>query len=222
MTGDERGDGWVDPWARKSRQRVGSTDMHLGSRAAKVLSLAFTAVCVWGAASASRSAAISVLPPPPASCAARQPRSLPVQAWPAVERELLPRGAAVIRLCRYGASSTSLRLRKTRLIRSQRVVLHLEKEFDALPEQPPGGETSPCPADNAASVWAYASYFRGHRATVAVSLTGCKEAGNGYLVASASEGPGQRPSRLGPRLVEDLEALTGCAPIRVCKQPSPA
>ena len=190
-------------------------------RTARALALATTAVCVWGTASASASAPIRVLPPPPPSCAAIQPHSLSPEAWPALKREVLPRGAAVIRLCRYGStSSPRLRLRYARLIRSQSTVRHLENQIDTLPQIPTTAEVSTCPFDNGASVWVYASYFRRHHATVMLSLTGCREALNGYLGASASEGPGQDPSHLGPRLIEELEQLTGCAPIRTCERPS--
>jgi hypothetical protein len=190
------------------------------SRAATALALAFAAACAWGGSAASESAAIGVPPPPPpASCASRQPRRLPAEAWPALERELLPQGAALIRLCRYGPSSRYLLLRSTRLVRSQRTVLHLEEELDALPEVPPNAPATPCVFDNGASVWAYASYYRGHHATVMLSITGCREASNGYRVASAGQGPRQDPPRIGPRLIEELEKLTGCAPTRVCEQP---
>jgi hypothetical protein len=191
--------------------------MDLRHRTGIVTVLATVAMCMLNGGSASASTPTGALPPSPPNCAALAPRLAP-EAWPVLERELLPRGAAVLRLCRYGPSLPRLRPRYSRLIRSQGEVQHFEKEMDALPEVPPNAPPSPCPVGNGASIWVYASYFGAHYAKVRIPLGGCRFARNGDLVASANEGPGQHPSRLGPRLIAELEALTGCVPIPICER----
>lgn len=128
-------------------------------------------------------------PPLPARCSEAAPSRVPLNAWPATQRELAPPGAVAIRLCRYSGLNDKPRLRLTRamLDNSPSVVGRLVGGFDSLPSlshQIIHG----CPADDASEIVAHLAYRDGRAVTISVGLRGCKLATNGSVNRTATGG----------------------------------
>jgi len=140
----------------------------------------------------------------PASCARREPRSVPANTWALTRSELAPPGATAIRLCRYGVLP-SLLLQRSTLLRSSSVVSRIVRDFDRLPP-PPSGLIA-CPADLGSQVVALIAYPAERLVTISADLTGCAGVTNGNLSRSAAGVGTPRP--YGPQLLAELGRLTG-------------
>lgn len=145
----------------------------------------------------------------PASCPPRVLWHVPENDWTAARRELAPKGASALRLCRYSGlnDAAPLRLERSRLVTDQRLLTHLIDEFDALPPYPRGVAFA-CPSDDGSQLLALLDYPHGQRVTVAVDETGCQVVTNGD-VGRLADGYGN--TRVGPRLLAELNKLTAPA-----------
>ena len=146
----------------------------------------------------------------PALCHTKAPQQVPANGWAAAQSQLAPPGASAIRLCRYSGLNDHPRLRVVRatLLTRQVWVQKLIREFDDLPAPPPG--PTACPADLGTEIVAQIAYPDGHAVTISVEMTGCVTVTNGSVTRTAA-GFGS-PPQFGPKLVLELEHLTGYRP----------
>lgn len=190
----------------------------------RVLLLAVVAISAWAATDLAARASGRVQP---LACPARVLFHVPKNDWAPANRELAPKGAAVLRLCGYpGANSAvPLQLERARLVSDERLVSHLVDEFDALPPYPKAGLF--CALDDSSQVLALLAYPGGQQVTVALDETGCNRVTNGDVVRIAS---GYANTPVGPRLVAELRALAAplrgdarvAGLIRLCGGPAPS
>jgi hypothetical protein len=138
-------------------------------------------------------------PKKPTHHAARNP-------WSPAQQMLAPHRARVINLCRYASGrpgESSLKLAGNALVDRRRTIRQLIHKFDALKRY--SGPPLHCPADRGDEVLAFL-YYRFHKVTIVVGLTGCRNAGNGNLSRAAFNFDGKNPA--GPRLIRQLKRLT--------------
>ncbi len=138
----------------------------------------------------------------PAKCVRRAPDHISPNTWPPTRRELAPKGAIAIRLCRYGVLP-GVRLQGATLLTAPSAVKRLVADFDSLPKEP---RRVVCPVDLGSGIVALVTYRAGPRVAIAVHLTGCALAMNGNLIRSASGFA--TTSRSGPELLAQLRRLT--------------
>jgi hypothetical protein len=123
---------------------------------------------------------------------------------PGVHAQLVPRGARALELCRYrgiygGPTPRLASLTGTRRIHGPTTIRRLTDAFDALPAAPKN-EGFSCPADDGSAMLALFRYAHGRTVAVRVGLRGCPTAGNGAVVAWAT-------NPAGLRLVDRLQRL---------------
>jgi hypothetical protein len=119
---------------------------------------------------------------------------------------MAPRGATVVRLCRYAGLNArpSLKLRRSMLVADPGTIAELIANLDAL--RPIKGAFS-CPTSNGSRVLALLAYPDGHRLTISVGTGGCGIVTNGKLVRTVASLSHTNP--VGPRLLGQLKRLVG-------------
>jgi hypothetical protein len=161
-----------------------------------VLTLAMCAALLLGAANAAANK-------PPPLCHTKGPQSVAPNSWEPTKNQLAPTGAGAIRLCRYGLDRKIVR---GTLLTRQVWVGKLVREFDVL--QPPPSGTVACPVFLEPLIVALLAYPDGHTVTISVDESGCGSVTNGNLIRTASVAP----PLFGPKLLRELEHLTGLRP----------
>lgn len=180
---------------------------HLRLRAAVML-MATTAAAAIAGCGSSATATIRPQPQPaaPAACSHGAPGTVAAERWTAARHRLAPRGAGVIRLCRYSGLNAHppLTLVSSRLLNRPALVEQLVSEFDRLPSL--HGAVA-CPADDGSQILARLAYPGGRQVMISVGLAGCEAVTNGSVHRTAA-GMGS-PRAFGPQLVTQLEHLAG-------------
>ena len=117
-------------------------------------------------------------------CPKTDPQPL-VSKRPGSTRELVPRGARAVVLCRYsgydhgvGPRTAAFRLQARAVIESATTVAEMANELDSLPRI-----TAPiaCPAGFGTAIVAHFRYATGPADPVTVALDGCLTASNGHV-----------------------------------------
>lgn len=140
------------------------------------------------------------------TCPRTGPQHVQRNSWAAAHRQLAPKGALAIRLCRYAGLNAHPRgkLVAARLVFGHRTIAMLTREFDSLKRFP--RRAIACPRDADAEVLATFVYSHAHQVRIQVHLQGCNPVSNGNLIRTAANLNGKNPD--GPRLLAHLRQLT--------------
>ena len=158
------------------------------------LSLATLALAIAAAAAAATA-------PSAQQCPTRSLSAVAPDSWAPARHELLPPGAATLRLCRFSgfAGTRQPKLAGSRELRSAAQIAQLTHDLDALPPYPK--LALPCPLDNGSQVDVLAAYPSGRGVTVSYDSTGCNRVTNGDVVSIAN---GYHDATLATRLRREL------------------
>jgi hypothetical protein len=141
------------------------------------------------------------------ACPTRGPRGIGSNPWPPAQRELAPRGAGMINLCRYSGlnSRPRFKLVGNDLVTDGPTIHRLLDRLDSL-KSPPSDQAFLCPSDDGSEVLATLNYPGQHEVQILVTLSGCSAATNGDLTRAAFNFDNRNPQ--GPKLLAQLERLT--------------
>ena len=116
---------------------------------------------------------------------------------------LVPRHARRVVLCRYNGldNTPASALAQARVLKGRARSRALQRRFNRLPATPDGARA--CPSDDGTVI--LARFYTGHAAptTVTTHVLGCRDATSGTVTRTAIGSD---------RLINRLEALTGCVP----------
>jgi hypothetical protein len=142
----------------------------------------------------------------PPLCHTKAPQTVAPNSWAPSQTQLAPPGAGAIRLCRYTPLSAHQKIARATLLRRQVWVAKLIREFNVL--SPPPSGTVACPADLGLMIVALLAYPDGHTVTILMDASGCTTVTNGNLIRTIAV----PPPLFGPKLLTELEHLTGLRP----------